>query len=72
MHAQAALTRNQYAAHSAAPYVRDAAVAEAMEDVYESMNGGRRLVKGLLVSIGLEATVALAVYGVWMVWHITW
>jgi|HubBroStandDraft_1064217.scaffolds.fasta_scaffold60191_3 hypothetical protein len=70
MHAQAAITRNVYAARSVSPYVRDAAIAQAMEDVYETMGGGQRLAKGVLVSIGLEATAGLFFYGVWLAFHV--
>ena len=42
---------------------------EEVERLSESRLEGPRCMKGLLTGIGLEAVMALCLYGVWHLWH---
>ena len=44
-----------------------AAVTDCVSDANEKEGNG---LKGLLVAIGLEGTMALGVFGLWHVWHL--
>jgi len=71
MPVQAAAITGNYADRVAEPSVREAdQFANPMEEIYDSIESGKKCAKGILTSIGLELGVALAFYGLWQAWHL--